>query len=207
LGAGEAKPHWGPFDKRPFSPVSLNLIANSTMQLHIHSKPSRGSNPLPQGGHASHRAIAGEALEFSRFCVLLRQRQLLADGVPVELGTRAFDLLLVLLEADGLLVTKEELVSRVWPSVVVTAENVRVHVSALRKALGADRDHPYGVRPRLPIHRRTAHEQRNSSAKLSRARKAAVCPHPSLHRKQGRVREGAAQMSALVPECQFVRLR
>ena len=46
-------------------------------------------------------AAADAALEFGRFRVLLRQRQLVADGVPIELGTRAFDLLLVLLEADG----------------------------------------------------------------------------------------------------------
>ena len=85
-------------------------------------------------------ATADAALEFGRFRVLLRQRQLLADGVPVELGTRAFDLLLVLLEADGLLVSKEELVSRVWPDIVVSEENLKVQVSALRKALGADRD-------------------------------------------------------------------
>jgi DNA-binding winged helix-turn-helix (wHTH) protein len=70
----------------------------------------------------------------------LRRRQLLADGVPVELGTRAFDLLLALLEAYGSLVTKEELISRVWPSVLVSAENLKFQVSALRKALGVDRD-------------------------------------------------------------------
>jgi DNA-binding winged helix-turn-helix (wHTH) protein len=72
--------------------------------------------------------------------VLLRRRRLLADGVPVELGTRAFDLLLVLLEADGARVTKQELLNRVWPSIVVSEENLKVHVSVLRKALGADRD-------------------------------------------------------------------
>ena len=83
---------------------------------------------------------ADAAIEFGRFRVLLRQRRLLADGVPVELGTRAFNLLLVLLEADGALVTKQELLNRVWPSVVVSEENLKVHVSALRKALGADRD-------------------------------------------------------------------
>ena len=80
------------------------------------------------------------AIEFGRSRVLLRQRQLLVDGVPVELDTRAFDLLLVLLEADGALVTKEELLDRVWPSVIVSEENLKVHISALRKALGADRD-------------------------------------------------------------------
>jgi DNA-binding winged helix-turn-helix (wHTH) protein len=80
------------------------------------------------------------ALEFGRFRVLLRRRWLLADGVPVELGTRAFDLLLVLLEADGALVTKKELLNRVWPSVVVLEENLKVQIARLRKALGADRD-------------------------------------------------------------------
>jgi DNA-binding winged helix-turn-helix (wHTH) protein len=121
-------------------PVLLNLIARSHMQPHIPPNPSRPRNPLPQGGHASHRATAGEALEFGRFRVLLRRRQLLADGVPVELGTRAFDLLLALLEAEGSLVTKAELMSRVWPGIVVSEENIKLQVSLLRKALGADRD-------------------------------------------------------------------
>jgi DNA-binding winged helix-turn-helix (wHTH) protein len=53
------------------------------------------------------QASAGTDLEFGRFRVLLRRRQLLADDVPVELGTRAFDLLLVRLEADRELVTKK----------------------------------------------------------------------------------------------------
>ena len=85
-------------------------------------------------------AAAEATLEFGRFRVLLRQRQLVVDGVAVELGTRAFDLLLVLLEADGSLVTKDELVSRVWPGIVVAEENLKVQISALRRALGEDRD-------------------------------------------------------------------
>ena len=75
----------------------------------------------------------------------------LAEGVPIELGTRAFDLLLVLLEADGALVTKEELLSRVWQGVVVAEENLKVQIAALRKALGKGRDfYPHRLRPRLP---------------------------------------------------------
>jgi DNA-binding winged helix-turn-helix (wHTH) protein len=85
-------------------------------------------------------AAADATVAFGRFRVLLRQRQLVADGVPIELGTRAFDLLLVLLEADGSLVTKDELLSRVWPGIVVAEENLKVQISALRKALGEDRD-------------------------------------------------------------------
>jgi DNA-binding winged helix-turn-helix (wHTH) protein len=85
-------------------------------------------------------AAADTALEFGRFRVLLRQRQLVADGLPIELGTRAFDLLLVLLESDGSLVTKDELLCRVWPAIVVAEENLKVQILALRKALGEDRD-------------------------------------------------------------------
>jgi DNA-binding winged helix-turn-helix (wHTH) protein len=45
-----------------------------------------------------------------------------------------------LLEADGSLVTKDELIDRVWPGIVVAEENVKTQISALRKALGGDRD-------------------------------------------------------------------
>lgn len=85
-------------------------------------------------------AATEATLEFGRFRVLLRQRQLVAGGAPITLGTRALDLLLVLLEADGSLVTKDELMSRVWPDIVVAEENLKVQIFALRKALGEDRD-------------------------------------------------------------------
>jgi DNA-binding winged helix-turn-helix (wHTH) protein len=78
-------------------------------------------------------------IRFGRFRVLGRQRQLIADGVPVKLGTRAFEILLVLLEADGALVTKDELFSRAWPGMVVAEANLKVQISALRRALGEDR--------------------------------------------------------------------
>src|SRR3984957_18581458 len=78
--------------------------------------------------------------EFDRFRVRPHRRQLLADGAPVELGTRAFDVLMVLLEARGQLVTKDELLDRVWPGTVVEENNIQVQISALRKALGEDRN-------------------------------------------------------------------
>lgn len=88
----------------------------------------------------ANRSAADASLEFGRFRVLLRQRQLLADGVPIELGTRAFELLLALLEANGSLISKERLITRVWPGIAVAEDNVKVHVCALRKALGEDRN-------------------------------------------------------------------
>jgi TolB-like protein/Flp pilus assembly protein TadD len=89
--------------------------------------------------------VTGEAqgsvgFGFGRFRLLPQRRELRADGVVVELGSRAFDILLVLTEARGALVTKDEILSRVWPDTVVEENNLVVQISALRKALGEDRD-------------------------------------------------------------------
>ena len=91
-------------------------------------------------GHQPGPCAADMTLEFGRFRILTRRRQLLADGVPVELGTRAFDLLMVLIEADGALVTKDELLALVWPGIFVDETNLKVQVSTVRKALREDRD-------------------------------------------------------------------
>jgi DNA-binding winged helix-turn-helix (wHTH) protein len=95
---------------------------------------------FPTSGGAN-RAAAEASLEFGRFRVLLRQRLLLADGAPIELGTRAFELLLALLEANGSLVSKEQLLARVWPGIAVAEDNLKMQVFALRRALGEDRDY------------------------------------------------------------------
>ena len=111
------------------------------MNTNAYPEPAlRHKSPPPNHATLWSSVRPDAAIEFGCFRVLLRRRRLLADGAPVELGTRAFDLLLVLLEPDGALLTKEELLNRVWPSVVVSEENLKVQVSALRKALGADRD-------------------------------------------------------------------
>jgi DNA-binding winged helix-turn-helix (wHTH) protein len=107
--------------------------------------PAEKSDPMHRSGSgmAGRQAGPSEAdttLEFGRFRLLTRRRQLLADGAPVELGTRAIDLLMVLIEADGALVTKGELLARVWPRTFVDATNLKVQVCELRKALVEDRD-------------------------------------------------------------------
>jgi TolB-like protein/DNA-binding winged helix-turn-helix (wHTH) protein/Tfp pilus assembly protein PilF len=79
-------------------------------------------------------------VDFGRFRLLPDCRELRADGVAIELGSRAFDILTILIEARGALVTKDELLSRVWPHTVVEENNLVVQVSALRRALGKDRD-------------------------------------------------------------------
>jgi FixJ family two-component response regulator/DNA-binding winged helix-turn-helix (wHTH) protein len=86
-------------------------------------------------------SVSGDVvIRFGRFCVLPRARQLLADGQPVELGNRAFDLLMVLIGAPGALVTKKEIFSCVWPDTVVAEGNLKMQMSALRKVLSQDRD-------------------------------------------------------------------
>ena len=66
------------------------------------------------------------------------ERKLLVDGRPAELGGRAFDLLLALLERHDRVVSKHELLDAVWPGLVVEENNLQVHVSALRKQLGRE---------------------------------------------------------------------
>jgi predicted ATPase/DNA-binding winged helix-turn-helix (wHTH) protein len=65
------------------------------------------------------------------------ERQLCAAGKPVELGARAFDLLLVLVEHHGRLVHKNTLLERVWPRLVVDENNLPAQIASLRRVLGA----------------------------------------------------------------------
>jgi len=132
---------------------------------------------------------AAAALEFGRFRVLLRQRQLLFEAVPIELGTRAFDLLLVLLEADGALVTKNELLSRVWPGIVVSEENLKVQISALRKALSESRD---------LIRTEFGRGYRFTAALRSNAG-STVCAPPTRQRRRSHRRRRAQAISSLSP--------
>jgi TolB-like protein/tetratricopeptide (TPR) repeat protein len=74
-------------------------------------------------------------LAFGRFRLDLSQRQLALDGVPIPLGNRALDILCVLAAANGEIVSKDQLMSHVWPGLVVDENTIRVHISALRKAL------------------------------------------------------------------------
>jgi TolB-like protein/Flp pilus assembly protein TadD len=77
-------------------------------------------------------------LTFSHFVLRTRERQLLADGKPVTLGARAFDVLCALVERAGELVSKTELFELVWPGLIVEENNLQVHISTLRKLLGPE---------------------------------------------------------------------
>src|SRR5260370_3135989 len=84
------------------------------------------------------QATAGDrpAISFGPVRLLPRQRLLLEGDTPVRLGSRAFDVLAALVERAGEVVGKEELIARAWPQTFVEDANLKLQVSALRRALG-----------------------------------------------------------------------
>ena len=92
-------------------------------------------------------------MRFGRFVLDPVHRELRADGAPVAIGGRTLEILEILIAAGGAVVTKDELVTRVWAGAVVEDNLVQVHISALRKALGEDprRLHPSKPSPAAAI--------------------------------------------------------
>jgi len=77
----------------------------------------------------------GGAISFGPFRLLAARRLLLEGDQPVRLGSRAFDILAALVERAGEVVGKDELIARVWPQMFVEESNLKIQVSALRRAL------------------------------------------------------------------------
>jgi predicted ATPase/DNA-binding winged helix-turn-helix (wHTH) protein len=87
--------------------------------------------------------LASEApaiIEFGHFGIVPHRRELLADGQPIKLGERAFDMLMALIDARGEVVSKDALMARVWPGRIVAEKNLHTQISALRTALGVERE-------------------------------------------------------------------
>ena len=83
--------------------------------------------------------VEGE-ISFGRFRLNIARRELRRDETLVRLGSRARDILCVLASAEGKIVSKDELMERVWSGLVVEEHNIQVHISALRKAFEKDGD-------------------------------------------------------------------
>jgi non-specific serine/threonine protein kinase len=75
---------------------------------------------------------------FGAFELQPEERRLLSGGTSVAISPRAFDLLVVLVESEGRLSTKDELLERVWPRMVVEENALQAQISLLRKILGAE---------------------------------------------------------------------
>jgi predicted ATPase/DNA-binding winged helix-turn-helix (wHTH) protein len=81
-----------------------------------------------------------DVASFGPFRLFAAERLLEKADEPLQLGGRALDILITLVERAGEVVTRKELISRVWPDVIVEEANLRVHVAGLRKALGDGHD-------------------------------------------------------------------
>jgi predicted ATPase/DNA-binding winged helix-turn-helix (wHTH) protein len=90
-------------------------------------------------GSESGAAVDDETFIFGSFRLIPAQQMLLDDGKPLRLGSRALDILMTLVEHAGQTISKEQLIARTWPDTVVDDGALRVHVAALRKALGDGR--------------------------------------------------------------------
>jgi DNA-binding winged helix-turn-helix (wHTH) protein len=81
-----------------------------------------------------------QELSFGPFHLSVSQRLLAKSGVPIDLGARALDLLVALALSPNVIVSKQDLISRVWPDVIVDEGSLRFHMTGLRKALGDGQD-------------------------------------------------------------------
>lgn len=84
--------------------------------------------------------IAPTEISFGSFRLLPSRFLLLEGDKPVHLGSRALEILIVLLERPGELIPKQEILARVWPNIFVEPANLTVHISALRRTLRDGRD-------------------------------------------------------------------
>jgi predicted ATPase/DNA-binding winged helix-turn-helix (wHTH) protein len=85
---------------------------------------------------AAHRPVETQAISFGPFQLFPKERLLMKGDTPVHMGGRAMDILIVLAERPGEVISKRELVERVWVGVTVDEGSLRFHVSLLRKTLG-----------------------------------------------------------------------
>lgn len=81
-----------------------------------------------------------DVISFGPFRLVASERLLTREGAPVELGARALDILVALVCRPNEVVSKKELLARVWPDVTVEENSLRFHIAGLRKALGDGKD-------------------------------------------------------------------
>src|ERR1700692_2075750 len=77
--------------------------------------------------------------EYGGWQVDLGRRELLSNGVAVPIGARAFEIVELLVQSANELVTKNDIMSGIWPGAMVGENTLQVHISAIRKALGPNR--------------------------------------------------------------------
>jgi DNA-binding winged helix-turn-helix (wHTH) protein len=124
---------------RPQAPALAQYRSEPRPNVRGAVQGSDADNPFFAKRTEPARAAPTE-VSFGPFCLLPTQFLLLERDRPVPLGSRALQILIVLLERRGELVSKHELMTRVWPKVFVEPANLTVHISALRRTLRDGRD-------------------------------------------------------------------
>jgi predicted ATPase/DNA-binding winged helix-turn-helix (wHTH) protein len=81
-----------------------------------------------------------EAFSFGPFCVFPHARRLERDGTRTQLGSRAFDILCILISRQGEVVSKVELMEKAWSGLTVEESSLRFHIAQLRRVLGDGQD-------------------------------------------------------------------
>ncbi|WP_456617630.1 ATP-binding protein [Bradyrhizobium sp. P5_C12] len=100
----------------------------------------QSDNATAAAGLSTQETSAQEVFVFGPFRMDALQRRIERDGSPVQLSARAFDILLTLIRQAGSVVSKSDLMARAWPDSSVDENSLRVHIAALRKALGDGND-------------------------------------------------------------------
>ncbi len=122
-----------------FEDAGEHALKNVPNPVHVWRALPAGSQAPAASDAPASTSTSTDLLRFAgRFELQPVERRLLVDGEPANLGSRAFDLLLVLIEQPGTLLTKNQLLDRVWPGLVVEENNLAAQISALRKVLGGE---------------------------------------------------------------------
>ena len=177
-------------------------VVGSAFEPHAPARDSEFARLARLDAGARSRRAAGledsSIIEFGPFSIDERERLLRRHGQPVPLTPKAVDVLLALVERPGRLLTKDELVQRVWPDTFVEEANLAYNVFTLRKALGDTADNPEyvetiakrGYRFKAPVRR--SNGDRDSSdgetaafGQGSRAPAILAFPEQPTHRFDG----------------------
>jgi DNA-binding winged helix-turn-helix (wHTH) protein len=121
-------------NKRPSYSSGASAFERSELDVAIEPETIMQIATADADGSAGPQANTTE-ISFGSFRLLPAQRLLLDGNKPIRLGSRALDVLVALVERPNELVSKEELMTRVWPKTFVHPTNLAVHMSALRRAL------------------------------------------------------------------------
>jgi DNA-binding winged helix-turn-helix (wHTH) protein len=111
------------------------MARDGTVRCPVHGAPYPANGQPEAGVLESPRATAA-SVSFGPFRLTVSERRLERDGVAVNIGGRAMDLLELLVARAGQVVIKKELMAAAWPGMVVEECNLRFHIAAVRKVLG-----------------------------------------------------------------------